>query len=165
MIRRVLFTRDPEGRLLREVSDSTPASFLKGVENAPADMRAALTEKIASMFTFITECRYDAHGGVHQRVRRTGLSEECETMLYDDYGNLLEQTTEHRSQEVRVEVQDDSRIGTTPVSESSNIQYSRFAYDYDERGNWIQRTSSYRLDPGSDFREFGIDRRQIQYFQ
>jgi hypothetical protein len=87
------------------------------------------------------------------------LSEERTTFEYDDHDNVVAEMTECHRHEIRLDDSGAVRRDEEP-SESSQ---SRYEYQYDARGNWIERIGSWRSEYQPDFQRSNVERRTITY--
>jgi len=160
----VVFVRDSAGRLLSEVVHTSPQSWFPGVlDKVPPEERermAGLIKKVFGAPFFDTTYVYDAQGRMLERMRRSAsMGEDRTTYRYDDRDDPIEETTEHRSREARLE--ENGAVHYT--ADRVTIQQNRFDYVYDAHGNWTERMVSYRLEPNPDFQRSNIERRIITY--
>lgn len=169
IIRRIVFSRDSDGHVLREVvyfGGAVPfPELLTHGENVPLEerakmaalLKAAFTEQVFSSVAYA----YDAKGRVVERTMLMGaLSEERTTFQYDDFDNPIAETSESRSSEMRM----DDDVARTKVEETP-VQHSRFDYRYDAHGNWIERVVSSRAGSQAEFRRWNVERRTITYYE
>ena len=169
LVRRVVFTRDADGRPLREVVELGGSSSVFGERMAldsvpPADL-AGLDELLAAVFaerTFAsTGFTYDGYGRLIERIRSfERLSEERTTFQYDDRDNPVEEIVEHQSRELGL----DAGVVATRA-ERRHVEYTRFEYQYDSRGNWTERIAYHRTDIQPEYHRSNIERRTITYFE
>lgn len=167
-INRVVFARDPDGRVLSERMEFTDLGGLLGPAvdaTLPSDERAALMELVKAafdgqMFSHATYA-YDEKGRRVETTRRMGkLSEERVTVRYDDFDNPVDEVRSDVSREMRM---DD---GVVKNEESrSHVQHVRFDYRYDAHGNWTERVVLHRSGPDADERPSNIERRTIAYYE
>ena len=142
-IRRIVFVRDSDGRVLSET--------------APFGAKMAFGEQLALAVTY----SYDANGRVVERIMRMGnLSEDHTTFQYDDFDNPTSEACESIRREIDV---NDNGVATATQQET-RVHYHRFDYIYDARGNWVERTVLSRIPPQEDFRRSNIERRTIEYY-
>jgi hypothetical protein len=167
LVRRVVFSRDDDGRMLSERMEFAGPRGLLGPAidaNMPTDEHESLMELLKTVFedhTFsLATYAYDEKGHRIETVRRMGtLSEERVTVRYDDFDNPVE--------EVRSDVSRDMRMdnGVVKTEERpSHVQRVKFEYQYDAHGNWTERIVSQRLEPNADDRPSNIERRTITYY-
>lgn len=169
LVRRVIFVRDDAGRLLKEECQFGEAAAFPGLEaqaerSAPegrAQAKAIMAQLFgpAQAFSTITYA-YDERGLLIERSTRTGsLGEDRVTLRYDEHDNLIEETTVHESREFHPDDQGDLQI----TSERFHTQHSRFEYQHDEKGNWIERVVWVRAQPNSNLERSNIEHREISY--
>lgn len=168
LVRRIVFSRDRDGRLLSEVVQFEAAGTLFGpaieVDNLPAEERAQFAELMTAAFgdrTFsMATYAYDEKGRLIERVRRMGqLSEERATFHYDDQDNPVEEVSEDLSRGMRI------ADGVVKIEdEQARVQHARFDYQYDAYGNWTERVAWQRIGPDSDYRRSNIECRTITYY-
>jgi hypothetical protein len=168
-IRRIVFTRDEHGRVIREellLASSVPPDFRAVLDTAAPEERERMLAALRTAFgqpgTFssITNV-YDAWGRVVERIRTMGtLSEERVTYAYDGYDNRVEETSE----EARRRIDADETGGLRTAEEPIRRHATRVEYQYDSHGNWTERVVSGRHEPDPDFHRSNIERRAITYF-
>jgi hypothetical protein len=108
-----------------------------------------------------SEYKYYEQGRRVEVVRRMlGLSEERETVSYDDRGNRAETTTEEQQRDGNMN-EGNIEYGAATV----NRRQARMAYRYDARGNWAERVTSQRYGENPDFTPCSIERRKIAYHE
>jgi hypothetical protein len=169
IVRRVAFTRDKAGRVLTEsveFGDAAPfPDALMGGGSVPSEYRAKMATLLAEVFanqTFsTTSYGYDSKGHVVERIIRMGnLSEDRTTFRYNDRDDPIEESEEHRSRGANL---DDQGV-MQATDERSHTSQTRYEYQYDEHGNWIERIVWSRHDSQSDFRRSNLIRRAIAYY-
>lgn len=150
LLRRVVFTRDESGRL---VKDEMLLGEQPRVPGLPAFGDGTLLA--AHLHT------YDDRGRRCERVHRVpGQDDQRETFRYDDRDNLTETTADRHKPEAKV-LDDGSvhfRTGTLHRTQA------RFAYQYNDHGNWIEKVASVRRAGQPEFTPSSIERREIQYY-
>ena len=169
VVRRVTFTRDREGRTLREdvqFGGQFPFPELASEARGPSqEEAAALAALMASVFAnqtlHSTTYAYDRHGRVLERSTRMGvLSESRTTYHYDDRDNPIEEVTEDQSREIGADSPDEAPRAR---SETARRHQVRYEYQYDREGNWTERIVSSRQQDSSSFQRSNVERRQITY--
>jgi YD repeat-containing protein len=157
----VILTRDASGRLVKEEMAMDQEAMLTSLfQGVPPDQReeaAAVFKDALGKFSSYT---YDDQGRRTERTLRMGrLSENRSTYLYQDRDDPIEETTEHRNREARI-----NENGTVDyAADHVTVQHNRFEYLYDAHGNWTERTVSYQVEPNPDFQRSNIERRAITY--
>jgi hypothetical protein len=170
LVRRIVFSRDREGRLLTEVAyfgGESPFPELQPHAGAALEERASRAAALKMAFEDQVFCRmvyaYDTKGRLLERTMYMGtLSEERTTFDYDDYDDPIAETS--RSRDRRVDVDDDGVVRTTE-EEPRVQQHNRYDYQYDSHGNWTERVGSYRIGSQPEFQRSNIERRTITYYE
>lgn len=111
VVRRVVFSRDDDGRLLSERMEFAGPRGLFGPvidANIPSDERASMMDLLESMFEDSpfshATYAYDGKGRRIETVRRMGtLSEEREIVRYDDFDNPVEEVRLQASREMNID--------------------------------------------------------------
>jgi hypothetical protein len=171
VVRRVVFTRDSAGRLVREeahLGEQLPfPSIEKELENQPPEAREKLLAAFSKAFgpqliLFSASYSYDEKGRLAERRRRTGELDggQRTTYRYDDRGNPIEEIDKDKS----IDWQIDDTGNSRPTKEISHTQNSRFEYAYDAEGNWTEKVLWSRLEPNPNFQLSNMERREITYF-
>jgi len=108
---------------------------------------------------------YDAQGRVAEKRRRTGPHEMLTKIIYNDYGDEIEEhTTTSGDLNPREGAQgtvDPSSAPAAPSSEQSEVRYS---YQYDTFGNWTEQMISSRSRPNEPFTASTVYHRTITYY-
>jgi hypothetical protein len=169
LVRRIVFSRDRDGRVLTEVvhfGGTTPfTNVLPGADEVPTEEHAKMAALLANVFAeqtlMSTSYAYDHAGRLMERVRRMGsLSEERTSFQYDDHDNPVEEISEDRGRSA--DIDDD---GVLQVKEEEpRTQYARLDYQYDVHGNWTERVGWGRTDLQTDFQRSNIERRTFTYY-
>lgn len=119
-----------------------------------------------------TRYRYDATGRLTQRSYNDPLGQvfRREMLRYNGDGTLLSNTIYDRQDQKVMEIRYEYDRYRQPVSktvfdyseEEAEIFVTLYRYQYDDQGNWVQRTE-YSVDGGNTTPEY-ITERTIQYF-
>ncbi len=160
----VVFTRDNAGKLLSEEMHSNGVTqFPDFLDKTPPEQRermAALLKKVFGEPYSRTAYAYDPQGRMIERTMKMGsLSEDRTTYRYGDREDPIEETTEHKNREARIN--ENGAVDYT--ADRIIVQHNRFEYVYDAHGNWTEKTASYQIDPNPDFQRSNIERRTITY--
>jgi len=171
LVRRIVFSRDHDGRLLTEVvyfDGESPYSDLQPDANSvPLEERANMAAALQMAFQDRVFCSmayaYDTKGRLRERTVHMGtLSEERITFEYDDYDDPIAETS--RSRNRRVDIDDDGVVRT--IEEEPGVQQqNRYDYQYDSHGNWTERVGSYKIGSQPEFQRSNIQRRTITYYE
>jgi hypothetical protein len=171
LVRRIVFSRDHEGRMLSEVvyfGGESPIPELQARANeVPAKERANMAAVLKMAFEDRVFCRthyvYDTKGRLEERTLYMGaLSEERSTFQYRDYDDPVAETSSSRNRRVAV---DDNGVVSLIEEQSRVPQHTRYDYQYDSHGNWTERVVSYRIDSAAEFQRSNIERRTIEYYE
>jgi hypothetical protein len=169
LLRRMTYTRDSAGRLLKEeVKLDRGAPFPdmeERLKEAPPEARESLQAALATILgannPLSNTYAYDEKGRQVEKIMRMGLlGEHRTTFHFDDHDNPIEEVSEDINREVRMDEQGHPQ----PSSESSHNQHTRFVYKYDAKGNWTEREVWIIFEPKKDFQRSNIERRQISYY-
>jgi YD repeat-containing protein len=170
LLRRVIFTRDSDGRLLTEevhlVGEIPFPDIEKQLQTVTPEEREATVAAFANLFgpqkvmSSVTYA-YDAKGRVLERRMRMGdLGGDRTTFRYDDHDNPIEKTIVDTHREMHAD--DEGRLQTT--KEATNAQTVRLEYEYDPQGNWTEQVVWGRLEPNQNFQRSNVSRREITYY-
>jgi len=162
-VRRVTLLRDAAGRVIDEEADmagALPLPRQPGMSDADLEQMRAL---VAQAFgTMRTRYEYDEAGRATRRVQQMGqLGEDRVTFRYDERGNPVEQD----EVQVKREMNFDEDNVPHAAPDTTRVHQIRFAYAYDARGNWIERTVSARISEDAAFAPGSVERRTIEYFE
>lgn len=171
LLRQITFIRDYAGRLAGEemrLHGQVPFPELheKLKSSSPEDrarVNAMLAQLLGSAQTFSkTTYLYDEKGRILERnMGMLGLGGERTTFRYDEYENPIEEACEHDSREQDIDEHGESHT----VARDSHTQHFHLQYQYDARGNWTERVTWSRTEPGPDFQRSHVKRREITYHE
>jgi hypothetical protein len=99
---------------------------------------------------------YDVHGRVSHTSRRIFNQQDEIDTTYNDHGDVDSEIT--RSTEIA------SADGTPPDAGRSPYSEVRYTYQYDEHGNWTEKTTAYRLSPDEKFQPPSTIKRTLTYY-
>ena len=170
LVRRIVFSRDSEGRVLTETGffgGETP--FPDGLNHAsasniPIGERAQMASLLKTVFAeqvfSSVAYAYDPQGRLVERVVRMGaLSEQRTTFQYDEHDNPIAESLENRDREMGI------RDGAIVSNDKEPLaQHHRFDCEHDDYGNWTERIVWSRIDSQAEFRRSNIERRTITYY-
>ena len=164
---RVVFARDQDGRPQSERMQFERQATFFGLANdsgVAIEERESLAQLLPTIFEdqtlSLTTYAYDHEGRRTERIRRMGHLSEARTIFrYDDHDNPVEEVTEERSRDMRIE------NGAAKIDERPfRVQYVRFEYQYDTHGNWIERIVWQRGELNREEQRSNIERRTITYY-
>ena len=154
---RVVFSRDPERRLITEVmylgeavGELRPGE--KGMspeERAEtlAAFKAAFSDDVFSTMLYA----YDARGRLLERTMSMGTLAEARWVFeYNDRDDRIAET---------------SKDWDHGVEQPQREQQTRFDYHYDSRGNWTERIVRCRIGSQQEFQCSNIERRTLTYYE
>jgi hypothetical protein len=84
-------------------------------------------------------------------------------VAYNDHGDQIEEVFEHEAREYGMDEQ--GRLSDSPTKESVTRSEARFRYDYDARGNWVEKVIEGRSGADQDFTVSSIERRTLAYYE
>jgi len=99
---------------------------------------------------------YDVHGRVSHTSRRIFNQQDEIDTTYNDHGDVDSEIT--RSTEIP------SADGIPPDAGPSAYSEVRYSYRYDEHGNWIEKTTAYRLRRDEEFQSPSTIKRTLTYY-
>jgi YD repeat-containing protein len=172
LVKRAIRTYDEEGHVLEEqqILDNPETMFPAEVFARIAEqsgtspdllrqeLRAKLTELMAGQCgPYSVSYAYDSRGRTNLTNRRIfNHADEIET-AYNEHGELASEIT-RRTLLVGESDPTTPAPGPTPHSEA------RYSYKYDDRGNWIEQSISYRSSPDAAFQSSTVIKRALTYY-
>jgi YD repeat-containing protein len=172
LISRAVRTYDAQGHIAEEkqISDSPELMF-------PASMRASMLEQSGlsadqlrqEMHAQIMKLmggnsglsaesyEYDTHGRMSHKSRRIFNQKEDIETTYNEHGEIESEITRR----VAVAAEPDPAAGSAVSPYYSEVRYS---YRYDDRGNWIEKTGSYRSSPEDAWQPSTSVTRTLTYY-
>jgi hypothetical protein len=160
----VHFVRDTQGRLQSVetiVGESQFNDFADRVSAVHREASAAVLKQIFGDAFSLTTYSYDSQGRVIEKTNTMAtMHDEHTTYSYDGvHAEPIEETTESRSRGATLE---DGAIHYNPDIVST--QHTRFEYQYDRHGNWIEQIISYKSNSNAEFQRLSRERRTITYY-
>lgn len=120
------------------------------------ELSAQIAKFMVGKSLYSVSYRYDAKGRLKHSSRQIfNQSEEIETS-YSEYGEIESEITRR----VRHDNEADPNAGPL-LPEYLEVRYS---YRHDERGNWIEKTVSYRSNPDGAFQSSSVTKRTLTYY-
>lgn len=165
LLSRVDFRYDEAGRLVEEAQRNTEAMLPAAVT---AQMNPAQLATVRALFGAGSEprrCfhRYDAEGRrIETRLAIGPLMDERRTMAYNEHADLILQRTASTHRDYGID--DEGRLSEAPTREAAGGTEARFRYEYDARGNWVEKVTEYRPAAGEDFSTSSVERREVTYY-
>lgn len=165
LLSRVDFVYDAAGNLVEEAQSNCervlPAEML-GQFNAD-QLRAVRSLFGAGEEPNRRTHKYDERGcRIESCARLGGLAVDRTTSSYNEYGDKIAENSEHEDREYGLS--ESGELSAEPVRRNSSRGEHRIGYDYDERDNWVRKTTESRGGSQPDFTVTSIERRTLIYF-
>jgi hypothetical protein len=100
--------------------------------------------------------RYDSEGRLIHTARRIFNHEDEIYTTYNEHGNAESEIT----RSTRPEAENEPTAPGPPSSYSE----TRYSYQYDQQGNWTEKTVSYRSGPDAAFQSSTVIKRSLTYY-
>jgi hypothetical protein len=100
--------------------------------------------------------RYDSEGRLIQTSRRVFNQEEEIETRYNEHGDTESEIT----RSVRSDAENEPTVPMPPPSYSE----ARYSYQYDQHGNWTEKTVSYRSSSDAAFQPSSVIKRSLTYY-
>lgn len=171
LMKKILFRYDAQGHVLEESQvvvspnpDILPAEFRNQLNPEQLKTVEKLFGTAPGHYPFATY-RYDNRGRlIEKRVSISSLGEDREIKTYNEHGDELEVRSTHINRDVRFSEAGELEETPDPSDERRVESETRYAYQYDDRGNWTERTRSLRSKPDQPFTVYSIDHRTLTYY-
>jgi hypothetical protein len=162
-------TYDSQGRVLAEKQfhDNFAPMFAPEVQEKILQESGLSSEQLATLVqaelpklmgghseAYTISYAYDAHGRVSHTSRRIFNHQDEIDTTYNEHRDIESEIT--RSTEIRAE--GSPSPGQPPYSEI------RYSYQYDEHGNWTEKTTGYRSSPDENFQPPSTIKRTLTYY-
>jgi hypothetical protein len=99
---------------------------------------------------------YDVHGRVSHTSRRIFNQQDEIDTAYNEQGDIESEIT--RSTQIP------GADGAPPEAGRSPYSEVRYSYQYDEHGNWTEKTTAYRSSPDENFQSPSTIKRTLTYY-
>lgn len=120
------------------------------------ELSAQIAKFMVGKSPYSVSYRYDAKGRLkHTRRQIFNQSEEIETS-YNEYGDIESEITRL--------VRDEKEADSSAVPLLPEYSEVRYSYRHDDRGNWIEKTVSYRSSPDGLFQSSSVTQRTLTYY-
>ena len=165
LLSRVEFRYDEAGHLVEEAQtnaeETLPPELL-------TQLNAAQLETVRTLFGAAEPLRrlhrYDEQGRrIETRSQLGPLGKSRKAVAYNDHGDQIEEVFEHEEREYGVDEQ--GRLSDSPTKERVTRSEARLRYDYDARGNWVEKVIEGRGGPDQDFTVSSTERRTLTYYE
>jgi hypothetical protein len=163
-------TYDSEGRVTAEkqfhdnfapmIAPEAHEKILQESGLSPEQLAALLQAELPKLMGGHTEAytisyAYDHGRRSHTSRRIFNQQDEIDT-TYNDHGDT--------DSEITRSTQTPSVDGTPPDPAASPYSEVRYSYQYDEQGNWTQKTTAYRSSPDENFQSSSTIKRTLTYY-
>ena len=153
LLSRIDLVYDERGNLIEESS-----SYQKFPPEITAQCNAEQLETMRRLFTFSRRHRYD---DLNRRVETSSnvpsADQDSTTFAYNDHGDVILEISESSHSEY--ELPENGALITKPDSTRARRLETRFRYQYDTHGNWIEKIVS-----TADGHVWSTEHRTIHYF-
>jgi YD repeat-containing protein len=172
LVNRAVRTYDAQGHILEEkqILDNpetmfpaeTRAQMLEQSGLSPDQLQQELRTQLTKLMAgqsgpYSVSYGYDTHGRVNRTSRRIFSEvQEIET-AYNEHGDAASEITRSK----RLAGQTDP---TAVAAGSPSYSEVRYSYKYDDRGNWIEQSISYRSGPEAAFQSSTVIKRTLTYY-
>jgi YD repeat-containing protein len=152
---------DESGYLLEESQTHVVSPFSSFEEQLNSAQREALRSLLSGP-TSRRVHRYDALGRCIETISSTfgQLGNHRETMDYNQYGDIIAQTSEDETREYGFD--EEGQLAERPATQHRSE--ARFLYEYDAIGNWTSKVTETRSNETQDFSVTSTERRTLTYF-
>ena len=125
-------------------------------EQLQQELQAQLTKLMNGRAeSYTVSNRYDTEGRVIHTDRRIFNEEEEIDTTYNEHGDIESEIT----RSTRPESENETAKRILP----SNSE-ARYSYQYDQHGNWTEKTASYRSSPDGEFQSSTVSKRSLTYY-
>ncbi len=136
------------------------AKILKESGLSPEQLQSELSKKIAHLMggqaeTYTVRYRYDSGGHLIHTSRRIFNQEDEIDATDNEHGDAASEITRG------TRLAGENNPAAAPSTSYSEVQYS---YEYDPRGNWTVKTTSYRSGADAPFQTSTVERRTLKYY-
>jgi YD repeat-containing protein len=152
---------DESGHLIEESQTHVVSPFSSFEEQLNSAQREALRSLLSGP-TSRRIHRYDKLGRCIETQSSTfgPLGSHRETMDYNQYGDLIAQTSEDENREYGFD--EEGHLADRPAKQHRSE--ARFLYEYDALGNWTSKITETRSNETQDFSVTSTERRTLTYF-
>jgi YD repeat-containing protein len=174
-------TYDASGRIVKKKPIEENPAPTSGTPQLNDKRLEAMNKAIKSMMSGKrgtgSSFTHDSQGRVIELRNRTFDLDTVTTTSYNEHGDIREERVTQTSNLAHPEllafsigedgtIIPDRREGDPPPDlERTTRIISAYRYEYDQNGNWTERTASVRVDSSeSGFVSGGVDRRTLTYF-
>ena len=126
-------------------------------EQLQQELQAQLTKLMNGRAeSYTVSNRYDTEGRVIHTDRRIFNEEHEIVTTYNEHGDTESEIT----RSTRPESENESTAQASPPL----YLEARYSYQYDQHGNWTEKTVSYRSSPDGEFQSSTVSKRSLTYY-
>jgi hypothetical protein len=169
ILSRVTLHYDDAGRVVEEsqtteMEEALPTEMLDQLNPAQLQSIKAVFGLGEGRQKWTRVHRYDDEGRRIETVFHFGtLGGERKTMAYNDHGDLSEEKSYRARNELSFDDQGRVVEGKEPSPGEAPTAEARFYHQYDEHGNWIERSGATRSQSDKPFVQCSVERRSLTY--
>jgi hypothetical protein len=145
-----LFPAEARAKML-EQSGLSREEFQQALRTKLTELMAGRSEPYSAAYS------YDTHGRLSHTNRRIFNEEEKIETTYNEHGDAASEIT----RSVRLTGDPDPSTPTPGLPSYSEVRHT---YQYDQHGNWVEQSSSYRSDPDGAFQPPTVIKRTLTYY-
>jgi hypothetical protein len=164
-------TYDPQGRVMdeKEIHDNLVSTFSPEAHEKVLQDSGLSSEQFATLLqtelpklmgghseAYPISYSYDAHGRVSHTSRRIFNRQDEIDTTYNDHGDV--------EIEITRSTQTPAADGSRPNPGESPYSEVRYSYQYDDYGNWTEKTTSYRSNSDENFQPSSTIKRTLTYY-
>jgi len=164
-------TYDSQGRVIDEKQshDNLAAMFSPEAHEKALQEAGISSEQFATLLqaelpklmggqseAYTVSYSYDAHGRVSHTSRRIFNQQEEIDTTYNDQGDV--------ESEITRSTQTPAADGSPSIPAQPPYSEVRYSYQYDDHGNWTEKTTSYRSSADEDFQSPSTVKRALTYY-
>jgi YD repeat-containing protein len=171
---RVLRHYDEKGRIEADelISEDVDRPLPKEFPNEfnDAQRKAILRLMNRAFGTSKSTYKYDERGRViEKRINGRASGDEVTSIHYNDHGDVIDEVVVRTpNPEMRIEfsldVSGDMVPKGPPRDEPPMRSEVRYEYEYDAQGNWTKKSTAWRSESNTDFKESTVVPRMITYY-
>lgn len=164
LLSRVEFRYDEGGHLVEEAQSRAEETLPRElVAELNAEQLATVRKLFGATEPIRQLHRYDEQGRRTETRSQLGpLGGHRKTVAYNDHGDQIEEVSECETREYAID--DQGRLSDSSTKESVTRSEARFRYNYDTRGNWVEKVIEGRGGMDQDFAVSSIERRLLAYY-
>ncbi len=180
LIRRIVRHYDEQGHIAGDelTSEDTNTITLPLPKELPDEFAKMNELQLKAMSRFMNQAlidskssyKYDANGRViEKRVVGGMFAEQVTTLRYNDHGDITDEISDkvmdpNFGREFGMDDQGNMVPQGPPQVVSPQHSEGHYEFEYDAQGNWTKKTSAWRSDKNTEFKQLSVTRRTITYY-